>query len=169
MPLQTYPGLGFEGDFAKVRPGYARNFLVPQGFARLLDHFERKAWLDLQEVQHIPTHISTYVALNQCIYRWVRVSIFRSQHISNRTWLDLQEVKRFSTHISTNIALNQCIYRWVRVSISHVRTHTRWLYLHVACKICIYYVQVRPRVLFKKGSHAKGFFVNWRSPQQKLR
>lgn len=48
---QTYPGLGFEGDFASVRPGFARNFLVPQGYARLLDHFERKTWLATKEAE----------------------------------------------------------------------------------------------------------------------
>mmetsp|Transcript_27184 Transcript_27184/g.51751 ORF Transcript_27184/g.51751 Transcript_27184/m.51751 type:complete len:232 (+) Transcript_27184:156-851(+) len=44
-----YPGLGTAGDFAAVRPGFARNFLVPRGVGRLLDFKEKKAWLASQE------------------------------------------------------------------------------------------------------------------------
>jgi large subunit ribosomal protein L9 len=31
--IENIPGLGAEGDVVKVRPGYARNFLVPEGKA----------------------------------------------------------------------------------------------------------------------------------------
>ena len=39
---QAYPGLGAAGQLVEVRPGFARNFLVPRGLARLLNHFQGK-------------------------------------------------------------------------------------------------------------------------------
>jgi large subunit ribosomal protein L9 len=32
---QDVPNLGYKGDVVKVKPGYARNFLIPQGSAQL--------------------------------------------------------------------------------------------------------------------------------------
>eukprot|EP00240_Pyramimonas_obovata_P013128 CAMPEP_0118934224 /NCGR_PEP_ID=MMETSP1169-20130426/13706_1 /TAXON_ID=36882 /ORGANISM="Pyramimonas obovata, Strain CCMP722" /LENGTH=224 /DNA_ID=CAMNT_0006877101 /DNA_START=215 /DNA_END=886 /DNA_ORIENTATION=+ len=46
---KPFPGLGMPGDFVEVRPGYARNYLIPQRVARLLDSQERKAWRAQQE------------------------------------------------------------------------------------------------------------------------
>ena len=39
------------GDYVEVRPGYARNYLIPQRVARLLDAKERKEWRALREVR----------------------------------------------------------------------------------------------------------------------
>eukprot|EP00959_Pyramimonas_sp_CCMP1952_P174000 3635737-Pyramimonas_sp.AAC.1 len=52
-----YPGLGMPGDYVEVRPGFARNFLVPHRVARLLDSKERKAWRAQQDgmQQETPT------------------------------------------------------------------------------------------------------------------
>ena len=30
---EDYPSLGFTGDTVRVKPGYARNFLIPRGLA----------------------------------------------------------------------------------------------------------------------------------------
>eukprot|EP00854_Cymbomonas_tetramitiformis_P005809 gene5809-7007_t len=43
--IKKYPGLGDVGDRVEVKPGYCRNFLVPQGFAKQLDWKERKAFI----------------------------------------------------------------------------------------------------------------------------
>lgn len=43
--IKKYPGLGEVGDRVEVKPGYCRNFLVPQGFAKQLDWKERKAFI----------------------------------------------------------------------------------------------------------------------------
>lgn len=69
-----YPGLGTAGDFAAVRPGFARNFLVPRGVGRLLDFKEKKAWLASQEVR---THTvcaacSPDTNLSMSMIKWTR-------------------------------------------------------------------------------------------------
>mmetsp|Transcript_39363 Transcript_39363/g.47723 ORF Transcript_39363/g.47723 Transcript_39363/m.47723 type:complete len:242 (-) Transcript_39363:344-1069(-) len=46
---KPYPGLGTTGEYVRVRPGHARNHLVPQGVARLLDRIERKEWEKSQQ------------------------------------------------------------------------------------------------------------------------
>jgi ribosomal protein L9 len=43
--------MGMPGAFAEVRPGYARNYLIPQRIARLLDSKERKTWRSQQGVR----------------------------------------------------------------------------------------------------------------------
>ena len=44
--LQPVDGLGAEGDQVKVRAGYARNFLLPQGKAVPLTGANRKRVVD---------------------------------------------------------------------------------------------------------------------------
>ncbi|MCB0496479.1 MAG: 50S ribosomal protein L9 [Cyclobacteriaceae bacterium] len=39
---QDIPGLGYKYDTVKVKPGYGRNFLIPQGFAILANDSNRK-------------------------------------------------------------------------------------------------------------------------------
>lgn len=39
---QDIPGLGYKYDTVKVKPGYGRNFLIPQGFAILANASNRK-------------------------------------------------------------------------------------------------------------------------------
>jgi large subunit ribosomal protein L9 len=34
---QDVPKLGYKGDVVKVRPGYARNYLIPNGYAMIAD------------------------------------------------------------------------------------------------------------------------------------
>lgn len=48
--LKTIYGLGDLGDVVSVRPGYARNYLVPQGFATIASKFALSK-LSLQEEQ----------------------------------------------------------------------------------------------------------------------
>ena len=36
--------LGYEGDVVDVKPGYGRNFLIPQGLARLATEGAMRAW-----------------------------------------------------------------------------------------------------------------------------
>ena len=39
---QDVPTLGYRGDIVKVKPGYARNFLIPQRLAVIADEANRK-------------------------------------------------------------------------------------------------------------------------------
>lgn len=39
---QDVPTLGYRGDIVKVKPGYARNFLIPQRMAVIADEANRK-------------------------------------------------------------------------------------------------------------------------------
>lgn len=39
---QDIPGLGYKYDTVKVKPGYGRNYLIPQGFAILANSSNRK-------------------------------------------------------------------------------------------------------------------------------
>jgi len=48
---KPFPGMGMPGAFAEVRPGYARNYLIPQRIARMLDSKERKTWRSQQGVK----------------------------------------------------------------------------------------------------------------------
>ena len=39
---QNIPGLGYKDDIVKVKSGYGRNYLIPQGFAIIASHNNRK-------------------------------------------------------------------------------------------------------------------------------
>jgi large subunit ribosomal protein L9 len=39
---QNIPGLGYKDDLIKVKSGYGRNYLIPQGFAIIASHNNRK-------------------------------------------------------------------------------------------------------------------------------
>ena len=41
---QDVPQLGYKGDVIKVKPGYARNYLIPQGFGVTASDTNRKIW-----------------------------------------------------------------------------------------------------------------------------
>lgn len=49
--LQYVDGLGGEGDLVKVAAGYARNYLLPQGFAIHANHANRKQVAALQKAK----------------------------------------------------------------------------------------------------------------------
>jgi large subunit ribosomal protein L9 len=40
--------LGFKNDLVKVKPGYGRNYLIPQGLAIVANASNKKAWEDLK-------------------------------------------------------------------------------------------------------------------------
>ena len=40
--------LGFKNDLVKVKPGYGRNYLIPQGLAILANASNKKAWEDMK-------------------------------------------------------------------------------------------------------------------------
>lgn len=41
--------LGFKNDLVKVKPGYGRNYLIPQGLAIVASASNKKAWEDLKK------------------------------------------------------------------------------------------------------------------------
>lgn len=49
--LRDVPGLGSAGEIKRVRAGYARNYLIPKGFAELATPENLKAWEEAQRVR----------------------------------------------------------------------------------------------------------------------
>lgn len=39
---QDFKGLGYKNDLVKVKPGYGRNYLIPQGFAMIANETNKK-------------------------------------------------------------------------------------------------------------------------------
>jgi large subunit ribosomal protein L9 len=53
-------GLGYKNDVVVVKPGYARNYLIPQGFAQLATASNRKVLAEnLKQVAHKAEKIKT--------------------------------------------------------------------------------------------------------------
>ncbi|AFK04445.1 50S ribosomal protein L9 [Emticicia oligotrophica DSM 17448] len=53
-------GLGYKNDLVSVKPGYARNYLIPQGFAQLATESNRKILAEnLKQVAHKAEKIKT--------------------------------------------------------------------------------------------------------------
>ncbi|GAB3518041.1 bL9 family ribosomal protein [Emticicia fontis] len=53
-------GLGYKNDVVAVKPGYARNYLIPQGFAQLATASNRKVLAEnLKQVAHKAEKIKT--------------------------------------------------------------------------------------------------------------
>lgn len=53
-------GLGYKNDMVVVKPGYARNYLIPQGFAQLATASNRKVLAEnLKQVAHKAEKIKT--------------------------------------------------------------------------------------------------------------
>ncbi len=46
--IQDVDKLGDKNDLVKVKPGYGRNFLIPQGLAMVASPSNKKAWEDLK-------------------------------------------------------------------------------------------------------------------------
>ena len=71
--LDTVQNLGKAGDQIKVKPGYARNFLIPQGYAvrdtaeNRAEALARKAELDSQQREQLAHAQARATALGQCI------------------------------------------------------------------------------------------------------
>ncbi len=56
--LKYHQGLGDKNDIVKVKPGYARNFLIPQGIAKLATKTNRKILEEnLRQAAHRREHI----------------------------------------------------------------------------------------------------------------
>lgn len=67
--LEDVESLGRSGDIVSVRPGYARNFLLPQGFAvaasanalrmqaKLIEERQKKAAVDRQESEEVAARL----------------------------------------------------------------------------------------------------------------
>ena len=45
---QDIPNLGYENDIVKVKPGYARNYLIPKGMAIIASENNRKVLAEVQ-------------------------------------------------------------------------------------------------------------------------
>lgn len=45
---QDIPNLGYENDIVKVKPGYARNFLIPKGMAIIASETNKKILAEVQ-------------------------------------------------------------------------------------------------------------------------
>ena len=45
---QDIPNLGYENDIVKVKPGYARNYLIPKGMAIIASETNRKVLAEVQ-------------------------------------------------------------------------------------------------------------------------
>ncbi|MHA7877534.1 MAG: 50S ribosomal protein L9 [Bacteroidota bacterium] len=43
---QNFEGLGYKNDIVKVKPGYGRNYLIPQGFAIIANSRNKKVALE---------------------------------------------------------------------------------------------------------------------------
>lgn len=43
---QDFKGLGYKNDLVKVKPGYGRNYLIPQGFAMVANATNKKVALE---------------------------------------------------------------------------------------------------------------------------
>ena len=51
--IKDVKGLGKAGEIRNVKDGYARNFLLPKGFAKLATDDVIKAWQEEQKVSYI--------------------------------------------------------------------------------------------------------------------
>jgi hypothetical protein len=81
--VQAYPGLGTAGQLVEVRPGHARNFLVPRGLARLLNHFEGKEFkakhaVEQQEQRDAGKQAQQGDVLNQVLERLTTHTVVRA-------------------------------------------------------------------------------------------
>jgi large subunit ribosomal protein L9 len=43
---QDFKGLGYKNDLVKVKPGYGRNYLIPQGFAMIANETNKKVAIE---------------------------------------------------------------------------------------------------------------------------
>lgn len=73
---ETVEGLGKIGDMVKVKPGYARNYLVPQGFAveanprniKELEHHKRQMERKLQKLTQDAELLKTRIEKLSCVF-----------------------------------------------------------------------------------------------------
>ena len=73
---ENVEGLGRIGDLVKVKPGYARNFLVPQGFAveanprnvKELEHQKRQMERKLQKVTQAAEVLKGQIEKVPCVF-----------------------------------------------------------------------------------------------------
>ena len=63
-------GLGYKNDVVKVKPGFGRNYLIPQGFATLSTESSRKVLAEnLKQAAHKAEKIKTEALALAAVYR----------------------------------------------------------------------------------------------------